>query len=267
MTSSISYSLIGILSCKREADAAAPSPSPAKRGSWLQMLSPRAPIQLGERRSPKRTYQQMTGEQQDGQDGASTSVASSHEEDAQQPPPKSSKKTNIKETRPCRVCGILYEDMPKKGLECWEHQRDVAGLQKSLEVNFANNPSAEAKKQLDDYKVMRKSAGAPPTEFSTEVLKYGQSCPTRGRGTSRGNYTSFRQTEESNSITQAAAGMRCTKMHKERFMKWAVDDYVAPAQYAKDGWYLMNDNYDMKGKNQVDHAGPTFSKLQFGHSH
>ena len=163
---------------------------------------------------------------------------------------------------PCRVCGQLFSDMPKKGAECWDHTRDSAALLKSLEATFKEKPSEETKKNMEDFKEMRKTATQPPSEYSKEVLKYSQACPAMGRGVSRGTYSQFRQTEENNAITQTQKGIHGVKMHKERFLNWCKYDYCIPPEDAVAWWQVMLESYDHTDEDLVDNLGPAFSKLQ-----
>ena len=57
-----------------------------------------------------------------------------------------SKAKSKKKQEPCRICGVIFEEMPRNGKECYEHQKDVAALQKWLEVQVASDQKNTTKK-------------------------------------------------------------------------------------------------------------------------
>ena len=163
----------------------------------------------------------------------------------------------------CRVCGLSFEDMPRNGKECYEHQQDAAGLQKDLEAKAKRDPgNPQTKADLQWFKEQRKTAGPPPSPYSKEVLAFSQACPSRGAGKARACYNQFRQMEETVAQQEAKVGVRAVKMHKERFMIWATGTACVPAEYADAWWKRMFKEFDHNDILQVDQLGPSFSKLQ-----
>ena len=170
---------------------------------------------------------------------------------------------NNRKVLPCRVCGMIFLEMPKRGRECFEHQRDSAGLLKHLQNCVSTNPKdADIKQNLVWFVDQRKNAKEPPSEYSREVLQYAQDNPSRGVGFSRvGNYCMHRNIEETVGRTITNKGVKTVEMHKERFQLWGAG-IALPPDYLESWWQQMFREYDHDDTDQVDEMGPSFSKLQ-----
>ena len=55
------------------------------------------------------------------------------------------KKDAGKKDKPCRVCAMVYELMPRNSPECFEHKEDSAGLLKDLEGKLKADPHNKQK--------------------------------------------------------------------------------------------------------------------------
>ena len=169
-----------------------------------------------------------------------------------------------KKQEPCRVCGVIYEEMPRNCKECYQHMKDVAALQKWLEQQLAATPKdSQRKEDLLWFKNQKKVAGQPPSDFSKEVLTFAQNCPSAGQGVPRNTtqYSMFRQLEEQKASNVTQAGTLGVKMHKERFILWGKNN-AFPGSYMDDWWESLKLQLDPKDPNQVDSLGPDFSTLQ-----
>ena len=127
----------------------------------------------------------------------------------------------VKPIRPCRVCGQIFQDMPRNSRECFIHTKDAASCQRYLESQVSEYPKDKTKRRdLEDFKRMRKEADEPPSKYSTTVLEFAQNNPSVGQGRSRANYNVKRQLEETSATQQTRKGTRTVMMWKERFLLW-----------------------------------------------
>jgi hypothetical protein len=124
--------------------------------------------------------------------------------------------------RPCKVCS---QPCQEGAVLCPPHKRTCDSMTNSLKREDKLNNTSKAK----EFGKVRGQAGNPPSPFSELVISYEIKNPETRRGVKR------TQGKDSDIIvsmdaffarSEVKTGVRCIKMHKTRWMRYAVQELV-----------------------------------------
>lgn len=162
----------------------------------------------------------------------------------------------------CKVCGLKFADMPAGFPYCYTHKSDYESCFGALKEAVRQNPNEVQihEDRLKEFEKLRDKAGAPPTEFSSWVLKYAQACPAEGRGRKRKLYDYATEQETKTAASRTKVGVKAVKMHKEKYLRLAVNDLDMCPEDAEANW----DNYEkvLVSEKNRDMLGPPQSRLR-----
>jgi hypothetical protein len=159
---------------------------------------------------------------------------------------------------PCRVCGLIFDEMPEDFPYCFPHKKEVSALRDNLATQIKKTGSDEAKASFADFSKKRDEAGDPPSEFSRMVLTFSKECPSKGPGVSRKAFDYVIETESVTNKTVSRSGWKCVKMHKERWYLWCKNNDF-DSKYATGIWEDLDRTTP---EDKRDMLGPEHSKLQ-----
>lgn len=97
--------------------------------------------------------------------------------------PKAAGKRRGKQYGPCRVCGLLKDDMPTNSIDCWDHKRSADALVAQIK---AADRAAGTTSGMDDFNRTKNEAKEPPSPLSHLILDFEKrSPPPSARGVKR----------------------------------------------------------------------------------
>jgi hypothetical protein len=154
----------------------------------------------------------------------------------------------------------MFDDMPKGSPNCWPHKRAVESLSNQLLKALKSSPSdTDASQAFKDFKDMRLKPPKPPSDWSRLILDYEQKSPSLGPGCVREGYDFVTNIQEIKNTTRVTKGCRALKVHKARWLKYAMDTLEMSQVDAIAQW----DEADRTLKGEArDEAGPAHSKLR-----